>query len=345
MKNNIIYYYFLSLLFIACTKNDTSKILVDLSKHQNEIYLSDFIDSTKFLTLDMRDSCLISEIEHVYVDSNFIIIQDGGGNGIFIFDEQHRFRNRINNYGRGPGEYIRITNTSINLADHQIGIYDSTSEKIVIFSYTGDFIKEIPIEQDIIRDFAFTGNQQFIFMRPSFSSNKEKNGIWIVDSNAQFVKHLYHAKPKNKTEPFFSSNYRNSINNQEITFYDRLTDQFLQINQDTAICIYEFNLLDQMPQSLKNTPTFTINEYYIASCFYNMPKHLLVCYVSQKGYYWMLFNKITRTLKIAPKIVNDISKTKIESFPLFLNENILAFELPMEESDCNIRLELLYTKQ
>ena len=59
----------------------------------------------------------------------------------------------------------------------------------------------------------------------------------------------------------------------------------------------------------------------------------------------MLFNKITRTLKIAPKIVNDISKTKIESFPLFLNENILAFELPMEESDCNIRLELLYTKQ
>ena len=100
-----------------------------------------------------------------------------------------------------------------------------------------------------------------------------------------------------------------------------------------------------MPQSLKNTPTFTINEYYIASCFYNMPKHLLVCYVSQKGYYWMLFNKITRTLKIAPKIVNDISKTKIESFPLFLNENILAFELPMEESDCNIRLELLYTKQ
>lgn len=130
----------LLLLLLSCEEN-SNKIPINLSKHVPEIYFSEFADSISYLTLDMRDSCLISEVDHIFVDSNHIFIEDKGSNGIFIFDENNRYKNRINYYGRGPGEFIRLSTACINPTDNQIGIYDDFSRKILIYSYEGVLLK------------------------------------------------------------------------------------------------------------------------------------------------------------------------------------------------------------
>ena len=95
MKNILL----LSLLLVLLScKENSNKIPIDLSKHVPEIYFSEFADSISYLTLDMRDSCLISEVDQIYKDSNLIFVKDRRRNGIFIFDENNRYKNRINYY-------------------------------------------------------------------------------------------------------------------------------------------------------------------------------------------------------------------------------------------------------
>lgn len=142
------------LLFVNCKEEkELQKISIDLSEHVSEIHFSDFADSLSYLTLNMRDSCLISEVEQIYTDSNRIFVKDRKSNGILIFDENNQYISRINYYGHGPGEFIRLSTVSINPTDDQIGIYDDFNRKIFIYTYEGTFIKEVPVN-DYIYDFA-----------------------------------------------------------------------------------------------------------------------------------------------------------------------------------------------
>ena len=342
---NILLLSLLLLLLSNCQEKESHKISIDLSKYVSEIYFSEFADSLSFLTLDMRDSCLISEVDQIYKDSNLIFVKDRKRNGIFIFDENNRYKNRINYYGRGPGEFIRLSTACINPTDKQIGIYDDFSRKILIYSYEGVFIKEILVN-DYIYDFAFTSNKGFIFIYPFYHPATERDGLWLTDSNGIFVKHLYHIDPKHKVRMFFDNYYKLLPNHRQgIIFYDRWADQFIQVNQDSATCLYEFDLRQRIPESLKKDPEYVSDKHFILTCFFNMSRYILSGYASANDYYWVLFNKKDHSIKVAPKLINDMNNIKIESFPCFLDENTLAFELQDDENNYDIRLILLHTKQ
>ena len=342
MKNILL--LSLLLLLLSCKEN-SNKIPIDLSKHVPEIYFSEFADSISYLTLDMRDSCLISEVDQIYKDSNLIFVKDRRRNGIFIFDENNRYKNRINYYGRGPGEFIRLSTACINPTDKQIGIYDSFSRKILIYSYEGKFIKEVFVN-DYVLDFTFTSNKGFIFIYPSYMTPKERSGLWLTDSNGIFVKHLYHLNPEHKASMFFYFSYTPQLDhNQGILYYDRWADRLLQVNQDSSKCIYEFDLREKIPESLKKDPDFRLEEHFLSTCFFNMPNYFLACYASINNRYWVLFNKKDHSIKVATKLINDIDDIKVETFPCFLDENTLAFELQDDENNYDIRLLLLHAKQ
>lgn len=76
-----------------------------------------------------------------------------------------------------------------------------------------------------------------------------------------------------------------------------------------------------------------------------MSRYILSGYASANDYYWVLFNKKDHSIKVAPKITNDINDIKIESFPSFVDENTLAFELQDDENNYDIGLILLHSKR
>lgn len=336
----------LFLLFINCKEEEGSvKIPIDLSEHVSEIFFSDFADSLSYLTLDMRDSCLISEVGQIYIDSNRFFVKDRKNNGIFIFDENNKYKTRINYYGRGPGEFIRLTTANINPTNNQIGIYDDFSRKILIYNYDGTFVREILVD-DYIYDFAFTCDKGFIFIYPFYNPASQRAGLWLTDSNGIYVKDLYRINPKHKIRMFFD-NYYTMLNNhsQGVIYYNRWSDQLMQVNQDSVSCLYEFNLIQKIPASLKKDPEYQSDEHFLLTCCFNMSQYLLSGYASINKFYWVLFDKRDNSIKVAPKLTNDINNMKVESFPCFIDEKKLAFELQQDENNYNVRLLILHTKQ
>lgn len=157
---------------------------------------------------------------------------------------------------------------------------------------------------------------------------------------------LFHINPNHKVRMFFDNYYTMLPKHQQgIIFYDRWSDQLLQVNQDTVIRLYEFDLVQKVPASLKMEPEYQSDAHFLLTCSFNMSRYLLLGYASMNKFYWVLFNKKDHSIKVAPKLVNDLNDSKIETFPCFVDENTLAFELQDDELNYDVRLLLLHTKQ
>ena len=106
-----------------------------------KIKLSEFIDSVKFVRLETKEESLISAVSSVIFVGEGIVIVDEIGK-ILLFDNEGNYIRKIANRGRGPGEYLNITSCSYNSNEKALSIYDDYSKKLLLYSTSGEFIKE-----------------------------------------------------------------------------------------------------------------------------------------------------------------------------------------------------------
>ena len=131
----------LSLLFlVSCYYEEEKSIVINLDDRMESIQYSQFAKSLDYIKLE-DDSCLISEIERIYIDGDTICLLDRKKGGIFVYTSQGKLVSNINYYGKGPQEFSDVSAFSIDPHLNQICVYDMSSMKIKKYSYDGQFIK------------------------------------------------------------------------------------------------------------------------------------------------------------------------------------------------------------
>jgi hypothetical protein len=159
-----------------------------------EIRLSEFVDSVKFIKLETKDECLIDYINKVYFIEAGILIIDRQ-QGIMLFDNNGGFIRKIGNRGRGPGEYLKITASTYDYKKQLLIIYGDTARKLLVYNLAGDCIKEIPFETEreaALRDIAKLPNGNYLCYNDIATSNKNNDsGLWEMDSAGVFVRNLF----------------------------------------------------------------------------------------------------------------------------------------------------------
>jgi hypothetical protein len=86
-------------------KND-SNISIDIEKNINnleEIYLSDYCKSIKYVVLENRKDLPLAWISQIDFNGNKILVTDM--KNCLLYNSEGRFINKIGSQGRGPGEY------------------------------------------------------------------------------------------------------------------------------------------------------------------------------------------------------------------------------------------------
>lgn len=125
-------------LILACflhgckEQHEAEDNLIKINPHEakEEINLSEFVDSVKYIPLQTDDNSIVGRVYSVTIKENFIYvldISDIDRQVIFVFDKDGNFVSKLDKYGRGPGEYSYLMGF----------IVDDNEEYVEVISFLG----------------------------------------------------------------------------------------------------------------------------------------------------------------------------------------------------------------
>ncbi len=131
------------LLFSSCKSEEIIAphiIPIDLSNNKVNCMDSTYFINFKEVRLQSSKNAVVNQIGKIMEIDNKIYIFDSELNQIVVFDYCGNYIKTINKVGRGPGEYIRITDVTYDRNNNQILILADT-RNLLYYTKDGVFIK------------------------------------------------------------------------------------------------------------------------------------------------------------------------------------------------------------
>lgn len=153
--------FLLSTSFHACTNrkiqghhNGTNvtypesvvKIELDNAERHDKLFYSSFLQSPKTIILETNEKCLIKRIREVDIYKDKIYLLDDLFNRMYVFDMEGHFLSQIGDVGTGPGEYLQLSDFSIDRKENMIYLWDEAANAILKFELGGmQFVSSVKI--------------------------------------------------------------------------------------------------------------------------------------------------------------------------------------------------------
>jgi hypothetical protein len=194
MKNYLqLFLCILPLILYACNGDKTKDAdTIDFSKlEQKELIIDDHFDVKKIVPLETTTESNIVYISKVFSSDHNIIILDNFGNAILFFDADGNFISKISRIGRGPGEYINLSDMMVDFENEEIRVLDGCdTKKMITYSFTGEFLSERGVNM-CADSFYRLNDGSYVFYVPtdnSLADNKtvEFTNIVVTDSLMQY---------------------------------------------------------------------------------------------------------------------------------------------------------------
>lgn len=168
---------------IASSCHSSMKITepVDIPIESNAS-LTDFISSCDDIVIESNDRCMLSNIDKLRVDENNLYILDRQLNAIFVYDKQGMFINKLFHQGRGPQEYLYISDFEVYKGN--LYVLSRSDKKILIYSSDMSYVSEIKLN-DWYNDL-FVSNENSIFLY-SERANAQGFDILVINSKGEIV--------------------------------------------------------------------------------------------------------------------------------------------------------------
>ena len=129
-------------------KHDVPHIYIDVDSTEHYMDLAEFLDTSfyRVIPLETTPECLVgNEIKKVFYRNGRIYVWEEQSKGVFMFDEEGNYLNKIQTPGEGPNDYIYIRNVS--MSDSHICIFDTFGKKILYYDLDCNFIKSVSIKE------------------------------------------------------------------------------------------------------------------------------------------------------------------------------------------------------
>ena len=210
--------FILSLLY-SCSSDQKNLISNNIVKIEEKYELynsSDIFAEVKLIPLETNDNSLLSTVKKVVAENGKFYILDNMGYSIFVFSIDGDYLYKIDKRGRGNGEYIEISDFSVDSLG-SISILSSENKSLFEYDSIGLFTKQykLPFHADAFENInnniiVFNGSAQ---EKRVLIWNKKDNEIikTYIDYDKYFSSGL--AKPliKYKDKILFMQRYNNSL--------------------------------------------------------------------------------------------------------------------------------------
>lgn len=149
---NIIFILVLYLLSNSCkdstTVNEDVYTITASIEQEEDISLFDFVSKVRLIPLETTDSSLVAHVTKIITSKDKIFIYDRIQNQVFIFNREGQFFSKINQKGRGPEEYISISDLAINPFNGCLEILDPWG-KLFAFDLNGKYLHSFRLPKDL----------------------------------------------------------------------------------------------------------------------------------------------------------------------------------------------------
>lgn len=339
-------------LLSACHKTNLSgSIQVDLTKTEEAINYSSFVDSTVIVTFELNDSLPINGISGLFFDEGKLFVKDSGQEGILVFDEKSKqLLVRLNAFGEGPEEIKRIGAWCIDSYQKHICIFDKGDMKLKEYDYSGNYISSLPMEYFLL-DMVKLEKEDMVCFYPIYAGHEQPEGVWL-DNMGHFKKSLSSHVTESCRFHYFPMMY--NWNGSSAYYYDRNWDELFLVTSDTLRPMYTFDVKQAIPLSVKGmrdlTPTeldgrsivhqFACSDSFILFSFHTFHQSNMM----SKDITWMLFDKRTGKVSVSKFLRNDLCVgDKIKGYALFYKDDHTWIRVD-DTLDSVIRLEYLYLR-
>lgn len=237
---------------------------------------------------------------------------------------------------------------AVDTVSNRICIYDRMGFKINKYTYQGEFIESNKLE-GVIRDFAMMKDGSILMIMPCQYKN-QKNGVWLASSGNQYRKPLLDNVPKDHEFEFLSTFYNQTP--EGIYYYDRNYDQISFITPDSATFLYQIDLSQRIPESIRKKAgplPAELNQRAMMYDFCMSPAYMAFTYFifgeNELPFRWVFVDRKTNAVTVCKQFVNDLDTVKADSPNLFyINDSTWCRMVNIDENDRNITLQFLHLK-
>ena len=128
---------------ILSDDSSCKELVADLKSDEYE-EIDKILSIEDYIKLETKENCFIGTISKLIVtDSEIIVIDKKIANSVYVFNKDGSFRTKISERGRGPQEYLVISDVFLINDDKEICITDFEHERIQVFDCYGKYLRTI----------------------------------------------------------------------------------------------------------------------------------------------------------------------------------------------------------
>lgn len=302
MKNIMVFaVLFLCIIVVSCNNtNQTSnaKYQIEVTKELKTTPVSDFINKTTYIQLELNDKSLIGYITKLQVKNNRIYALDPiSSNSLLVFNIKGKFLFSIRRIGNGPGEYQLITDFSIDDKQNHI-LLQANGRKIIHFNSEGKFIKEQKLPLLNCSSHFPLNDNKFILLNGVATEDKQL--VYLTDDDFN-IEHTYIETPKGWERICRYPEIGYSECNKKYLFAYTNSTRIFEINNNGVLPKYDFNippkikLTDEIVEGLKGLDERSLTKrtfkYFSIESYYDMKRRLFVVFSVNNKKYWGLYDR------------------------------------------------------
>ena len=241
MKNTL--YILLILLIFSCREDYSNRNIevIDIKNYEQREWkdLPKQIGGIDSLLLLENDSILLSQIDDIKFLNDKFYIRDWKNKQIVTFNNNGDFIASISKYGRGPSEYLDISDFDV---DKQGNIYviDGNKDNLIVYDYQGNSVRseKLPFEIDLIK---VVSPNNYLITISSWEEGEHK-GKQIVSTDSLFniIKtHSLYTQYYDDNMWLSSSYFKETENG--VFFHRQINDSVYLFNNGNLDKIYLFD--------------------------------------------------------------------------------------------------------
>jgi len=251
-----IYVGFILFLIVACNQSKKEfGDIIDIDpffKTNKELQLSEIAHNVSYVRLETNPQSIIGRVRKIVLFEEMFFIQDRSTNSVLIFDASGIYISKIEQRGRGPGEFLQISDFTVLPVDSTIFIVDNLQRKVLKYDLAGIFLKEIRLQATATKISSLNDSLVAVqFNFPNFIDN-DKYSITIFDRELLQQKKIISQDINVSESDDFSGHNMNFFAhvNDTLTFWEFKNDIIYKIiNPDTIMQKYYIQYSHKIAQT------------------------------------------------------------------------------------------------
>jgi hypothetical protein len=339
-------YILSSLLLVSCSRDlqevtykDLVKMDIDKVESKDNHRLADSIKEHKYVKLETRKDCLIGEISKIILKKKFLYILDKRTRSIFKFTSDGRFISKIHNQGKGPGEYLSLSDFDID-DDGNLYLLDMSSKQVLVYEKDGNYLKTISSKY-LVTNILSINKELLVNYVPFNVGSSTPEGHVLITRNGNVHKSWF---------PF--SNFKDGkggVVNLLKSYAFRRSENTILFNEDLRDTIYELKsdqtltakyTIDfgskRISDDLRNRPTYFIGDPTLIQEGWHLENYFetskyFTCSFNMEGKTWVLFfdrNKKTYQISSCAALCNPKAKIISDMRVLGVLNDYFVSEVP-----------------